>query len=407
LTYAAVEIHMSSIEVAEGQPLTFVVADEIADTDWDSVSLHGGPLFKLGQRLRLVRGTNTIRLGIAIGGSLWIMLLIVALASNNMGRAFSLGAIATHLRLLAVIPLMFICETLLDPQVSIFVRVAVASGLIPASEYPALEHDLERLNRLRNSWWPDTLAALASAPLIALGTSVFQVGFPWRAGSWDHDVLLSLAMIANVTLFRFLVFRWVWRLALWAWLLFRISRMKLHLVPSHPDRSGGLGVIEVVQYQFLPLIAAMSILLASTHAEALAKGIVPVTIIYVAACYALGVGLVIVVLPLTVFTRALKRCRERGIAEYSVLASRYVTQFQEKWIVAKTPDDLLGSADFQSLADLASGVEVVREMRGIPISLRLLIQVAIVAFLPMLPLSLFKLSVPELLQRILLRLLGG
>jgi len=398
---------MSSIEVAEGQPQTFAAADEIADTDWESVSLLGGPLFMLGRRLRLVRGNNTIRLGIAIGFSLWILLVVVAVATQNTARAFSLAAIATHLRLLAVIPLMFITETLLDPHVAIFVRVAIASGLIPSSEYPALEHDLTRLKRLKNSNWPDALAALASAPLIALGASVFQVGWPWRAGSWDHAALLSLAIIANVTIFRFLVFRWVWRLSLWAWLLFRISRMKLHLVPSHPDRAGGLGAVEVVQYQFLPLIAATSILLASTHAEALAKGLVPVTIIYAAACYAVGIGVVIVLLPLTVFSRALRRCRERGIAEYSVLASRYVTQFQEKWIVPDTPADLLGSADFQSLADLASGVDVVREMRTIPISLRLLIQVAIVSFLPMLPLSLFKQSVPDLLQKILLRLLGG
>ena len=53
-------------------------------------------------------------------------------------------------------------------------------------------------------------------------------------------------------------------------------------------------------------------------------------------------------------------------------------------------DPLLGTADLQSLADLSNSVGIVRNMRWVPVSTRLLITVVIAALLPMLPLLLRK-----------------
>lgn len=53
-----------------------------------------------------------------------------------------------------------------------------------------------------------------------------------------------------------------------------------------------------------------------------------------------------------------------------MLAQRYVEGFEQKWIhECASGEELLGSADVQSLADLDNSYSMVREMRAVPIGL--------------------------------------
>jgi hypothetical protein len=62
---------------------------------------------------------------------------------------------------------------------------------------------------------------------------------------------------------------------------------------------------------------------------------------------------------------------------------------------------LLGSADIQSLADMAGSFEVVQQMRWAPFTIRDVLQLAAIAVIPILPLTLTMLSLQELLERVL------
>jgi hypothetical protein len=64
-------------------------------------------------------------------------------------------------------------------------------------------------------------------------------------------------------------------------------------------------------------------------------------------------------------------------------------------------EHLLGTSDLQSLADLSTSVDIVRNMRIAPASLRLLTDLAIAASLPMLPLLLFKYLLAGLIGKFL------
>ena len=92
----------------------------------------------------------------------------------------------------------------------------------------------------------------------------------------------------------------------------------------------------------------------------------------------------------------------------TVFAARYVNDFERKWLNASAVpvEPFLGTADLQSLADLSNSVGIVRNMRWVPLSTRLLITVVIAALLPMLPLLLFKYPIAELVQRVLSKLAG-
>lgn len=107
--------------------------------------------------------------------------------------------------------------------------------------------------------------------------------------------------------------------------------------------------------------------------------------------------------PLSMFTPAMVLARRKGLEDYGVLAQEYVEDFQQKWIrrdLNPSPE-LLGTADIQSLADLANAYALVREMRLVPFRLQDITRLAASTAAPMLPLLLTIFSPEELILRIL------
>jgi hypothetical protein len=53
-----------------------------------------------------------------------------------------------------------------------------------------------------------------------------------------------------------MLFRWYFRIAIWARFLWQVSRIRLNMVPMHPDGVGGLGFLSATAYAFTTLAAA-------------------------------------------------------------------------------------------------------------------------------------------------------
>jgi hypothetical protein len=381
---------------------------------FEKFSLLGGPLHRLGLRLGLVRkGTNTVPLGLALGLFSWSILLALASIGGVSDRLFSLSAIAGDIRLLVVIPLFFLCETSLDPRLSAFIATIVRSGVVPSNAVPALEVEIARTVRWKDAWLPEALCLVAAALLSLFAAQLHLSGrtaafdpatraisdMPW-AGLWYWMVCLPL--------FRFLMFRWIWRIALWCRFLWRLAKLDLHLVPTHPDGAAGLGYLEVVQTHFAAFVLAISILVSASFAEEISTGKSVFEVIYPALALTIIIELTIILLPPCVFAFKLRACQEMGLSDYMVLAARYVNDFEKKWLnAAAVPGEpLLGTPDLQSLADLSNSVGIVRNMRWIPVSKRLVIASLVAALAPMLPLFLFKYPVAEIAKRLFSKLAG-
>lgn len=377
-------------------------------------SLLGGPVHRLGVRLGLVlRGTDTLRLGWSIGVFLWVVLVLLALAEGF--DLLSFMAIGAHARLLVAVPLFFACESLLDPRLADFIRV-VERAAAAGGATPAMQAELARIARWRDAWWGDALCLVAAVVLSGAaawwhipGTVTGGAGLSGAevtpAGWWYGAVCLPVV--------RFLLLRWLWRLGLWWWCLWRLSRLPLRLWPSHPDGVGGLGSLEIAHGHFVPLVLAGSILLATSFAVDLGGGAMALTDVYPALAVLLLLVAMLFVLPLCLFSPRLWACRLRGLARYSALAERYVTDFDAKWLPspahAVAPgagEPLLGNPDVQSLADLSTSFNLVRDMRLAPVNLRLLAQLAVAALLPMLPLVLFEYPLTEITRGLVAKLIG-
>ena len=106
----------------------------------------------------------------------------------------------------------------------------------------------------------------------------------------------------------------------------------------------------------------------------------------------------VVLSPLTVFSPQLVRAKRQGLGDFGRLASRYARGFEEKWMQRprRQEEELLGSADIQSLADLATAYAIVQEMRFVPFGWKDVIALAIATAVPLAPLALTIFSPQEL-----------
>jgi hypothetical protein len=207
----------------------------------------------------------------------------------------------------------------------------------------------------------------------------------------------------SLPIFQFLLCRWYFRVFIWTRFLWQVSRIDLSLVPTHPDRVGGLGFLSETVYAFVPLLIAHGALLAGLigdrifHLGAkLSDFIIEIVVLVIfLTCVVLG--------PLLVFAPQLARVKRKGLREYGTLAERYVREFDAKWQRGGAPADepLIGSADIQSLADLGNSFEIVRTMRIAAFTKETILQLAAATLAPIVPLLLTMMPLEELLKRLL------
>ena len=106
--------------------------------------------------------------------------------------------------------------------------------------------------------------------------------------------------------------------------------------------------------------------------------------------------------PLLVFAGQLAATKRTGSREYGTLAERYVRAFDTKWLRGGAPagEELLGSGDIQSMADLNNSLDVVKGMRFVPVTKEDMLRLAALTLAPVAPLLLTMMPLEELLRRL-------
>jgi hypothetical protein len=385
------------------------------DEPQDFSLVLGGPLFQIfrkahltGDALELVRQRI-----IVISLFTWLPLLALSALEGQMlgGRVAVpyLLDVEIHIRFLVVVPLFIAAELVVHQRMRFVVRQFLDRNLIPESALPRFDAAIASAFRLRNS-------VLAEVLLIAF---VYGVGIlivwrhytaltaaTWYAAPTVEGLKLSLSGVwygyVSLPIYQFLLMRWYFRMFIWMRFLWQVSRIDLSLVPTHPDRVGGLGFLPNTVYGFTPLAVAHGALVA---------GLIANRIFYLGAALpdfkieiaVLVVFLLCVVLgPLLVFAPQLAQAKRTGIREYGTLAERYVREFDAKWLRGGAPADepLVGSGDIQSLADLGNSFEVVRTMQIAPITRDAIIRLAAATLVPIAPLLLTMMPLEELLKKL-------
>jgi hypothetical protein len=235
---------------------------------------------------------------------------------------------------------------------------------------------------------------------VGLNTSTWYAN---PGGRWNLTPAGFWYVFVSIPIVQFILLRWYLRLFIWFRFLWQVSRMDLHLIPTHPDRCAGLAFVGKSSYAFGPVLFAQGAILAGLLASrVLYRGESLMFFKFQIAGFIAFFVLALLV-PLLMFTPRMAEARRKGLADYGLLAQRYVESFEKKWVLGdpSTSEVLLGSADIQSLADLGDSYGLVRDMRPVPFGLDDVTRLAAATAAPIVPLLLTIFSPEELLMRII------
>jgi hypothetical protein len=184
--------------------------------------------------------------------------------------------------------------------------------------------------------------------------------------------------------------------------------MDLNLQATHPDRTGGLGILKNGESAFTLIFLAFGALLSASMAvEIMLTDFTLKDATQVALLYIL-IALFVMTLPLLFFTRSLVVTKRKGRVTYGGLGYRLSRAFDRKWgnIQDQTRgDELLKTADASAVCDYSDVYEVVRDMRYLPISLKGYVTQIVILAIPFLPLIFTEIPVQDVVNRILTALI--
>ena len=368
----------------------------------------GGPLYQLFRRARLSGdGLELLhRRMIAIVLFAWLPLVVLTIvAPPPIAIAIPfLRDCDLQARFLVALPLLVWAELIVHQRMGGVARNFLTRGLVAAEDLPRFYAAIASAMRVRNSiavelglvvvaltigqWSWRTQVALSSSTWYAVVDSN-----GWRltpAGYW-------YAYVAIPT-FQFILVRWYLRIAIWAWFLWKTSRLHLHLLATHPDRCGGLAFLGKCTYALGPILFAQGTLLSGLIANAVLYEGADLLSFKTEAVGLIGLFVIVVLGPLLVFSGQMIQAKHKALGDYGLFATGYVRAFEERWIRGKGEGaELLGTGDIQSLADLAGSFDVIREMRVVPFNWQDVTRLAATTAAPLAPLALIVMPLDQLL----------
>lgn len=377
---------------------------------------EGGPFYRLMQELHVLRkdDSDPLRKSLAVILVTWIPLEVLAILDyrlNGHHQFFSFWTVVSvHVRFLVAIPMLFIAERILE-RCCRSAMVCFSEGGFVREAQEKVVALVRAAERSRDSVSAEVILLLAVVAGHA-GHSLFTGHFAWMhdyPSERERELGVIWYGLVSLPLFSFLLLRAVRHWLIWTTLLFGLARLNLRLIPTHPDRAGGIGHMAEPTYGMALILAAASCVTAASWGSAVYFGNIQPAAFAVQLVALLLVGIIVAIGPVLPFARALVRARLEGSDPYSGFAATYTRLFERRWVETKDQTGLLGTNDISGLADLISSYQSLEALRIVPIGKEQLLTVLLAVIVPMLPLPVLAsgLPVPEVLGRLFKSLLLG
>jgi hypothetical protein len=342
----------------------------------------------------------------------WVPLLVLSIIGGKLFAGADIvfaNDIEHHVRFLVALPFLLAGETLIQRILSPRIKNFVIRKIIRESDMPRFRAAIESAHKMRDSFVIEIgifafvyiMGVRFYANVLASATTAMST---WYATPQDTNWNLTPAgywlMFVSLPIVGFFLLRWYWRIVIWSVFLWRVSRLDLNLLPTHSDRTAGIGFLRKCAYGFSYGLFAQGAMLSGYIAGQVVHFGGDPRNYKLEASGLIFLVLVSVLGPLSVFSVKLITAKWEGGGRFEKLASQYVEGFDDKWIEGRNPDheQLLGTPDLQSLADLGNSFSVIADMRTVPFGKSDVIYMAVLVMVPLIPLLLFIFSPEELLQ---------
>jgi len=373
----------------------------------------GGPIFQLLRNSHLAGDSLELlyRRLLVITMVAWLPLLLLTTfgsSDESVGRLSFFRDVEVHVRFLVALPVLIAAELIAHLRLRPVVRRFVERRIVLPQDLPRFHRAIESAIRLRNSI-PVEVGLVVVVYSVGLWLWQSRIGLDaatWYAvpgGRWQLTAAGYWYVFVSIPIVQFILLRWYLRFVVWYRFLWQVSRINLNLVPTHPDRAAGLAFLGKSAYAFGPILFAQGAMLAGLVASRVLYRGESLMSFRLEAGGFVAFFVFAILGPLLMFTPAMARAKRTGVADYGLLAQRYVESFAQKWVVRDPApsEELLGAADIQSLADLGNSYALVRDMRSIPFGLDDIARLAAATAAPLLPLALTVLSPEELIMRVI------
>ncbi len=376
--------------------------------------VSGGLIYSITSPLRKGKTADKARYHMAFFLVIltWGILGILAFSANaiedtELTISF-LEDIMIHVRYLFVIPFLILIEKVAESAFLGYVKTS--EKIIQISEQPRFNKLVENLNKLTDSFIPEIVMLITVYTYVALNWDSLEQFTSERnylsnagelnAAGWYYLLVCS-------PIFQLLVFRWLWRWAVWVFSVFKISKFNLKMDSLHADKMGGLEYINIVPLalSFL-LIAPSAVFSAHIACEIIYKGAELSQFIFSIGAYVFLLPLILYA-PLLLFITKLIKTKTYGIINFGNTIRKHNMAYNDTWITEKDKkiEPLLGSMDNSSLADINGSYASVQASQLLPINLKMLILSFVMNLLPYLPLIFTYYTPSELFQDFLKSLL--
>lgn len=316
--------------------------------------------------------------------------------------------IAVHARYAVATPLLVVAYSSCGRRLGLIVGNFARAGLLDAAGRQILVEQIAVSRRLLQSRTIEVVAvilAIVAAAGVLSGLSISEEMPAWArntgasdlsmAGLWQFGVSMPLLLTLSLG--------WLWRIAIWARLLVRLSRLDLNLIASHPDQCGGLGFLG----QSLRAFSAYGMALGAVSAGRLGHNHLSGTSSsFTDGLLAGGTVAVVGVLcigPLCAFSGRMMETWRWGSMAYGALATELGTRLEAAWLdrhdrlLTEGRNDgtgggasdaeggrppILEAPDFSAAADLFAVAGGVQTMRFIPVDMRSVVILVLATLLP-------------------------
>jgi hypothetical protein len=327
-------------------------------------------------------------LSILIG---WVPLVLLAglqdlIYGGNSLRSFFLD-FASFARYLVAAPLFIIAESIYFEILRKIILHFRDSGLIASHDRDRYENLLRSTSKLLTSKAAEIITfaiayAITAYFIVALPASDL-ISWSYVPGSGGISLAGKWHAIVSFPLFIVLVLGWVWRQIAWARFLWLASRLDLQLIPTHPDRCGGLKFVSTITYAYRAIGFACTAIVAGGIANRMVHHGAPLqAYVDVIIAVVLLIGLFCVG-PLAAFAPVLRRLRWEAMFEYGMLARNIGGLLGNKWLPRReNQPDVLEVPDFSTTTDLYSVVANIYNIDYVPVSFRPVRDLLIFSALP-------------------------
>lgn len=369
----------------------------------------GGPLYQLYLRTFLVKPPldHYKRRIIVISLFAWLPLLILSIIS---GTAFGgvkvpfFYDIEIHVRFLIALALFIAAELIVHLRLKVIVSEFAERNIVTSESLAGFNRIIKNCMRLRNSMLIELFLLVF---VLTVGQLVWRNFLSLDVATWyavpvEGKMHFTLPgywyTFISLPIFQFVMLRWYFRLFIWYRFNWQVSRLPLNLNSLHPDKVGGLGFISNSVYALMPLIIAHTSLVSGMIANRIfhAGATLPEFKLEIAGIIAYL--MLLTLMPTIFYIVKIADAKRIGTLRYGTVASEYVNSFRQKWLNQKNDNDqILGTSDIQSLADLTNSFQVTQEMRLLPFNLRSFLQLIVLSAVPFFPLTLTMFKIEDLI----------